>query len=518
MLKLCRLYFVLAPWLIASRIAGAADPPAISFEITLSRAAAVQPVHGRLVLYLSTKLEGQPRLERVGGAGRFLLACQVDELKPGEPLSLHDLVGHPRGLAEIPPDRYLVQAVLHTRVDLPHSGNASDSLYSKPAVALLSKTAPSRVSLLLDQRIPAAEHGLTARAMEIVELRSESLSRFYGRDTMLRAAVIVPEEYASQTDRRFPAIYLIPGFGGDHMEGAMYADMLGTPKVPFVRVCLDPTCPLGHNVFADSDNNGPCGRALVEELIPYLEKRFRLISEPYARLLTGHSSGGWSSLWLQISYPDYFGGVWATSPDSVDFHDFCGIDLYDPAVNFFKDAQGKRRPIMRRGNKVMLYLDDFCGNEEVIGPGGQMNSFEAVFGPRGPDGRPARLWDRASGRIDPAVVDAWRRYDIVDKLRREWSTLGQKLGGKITVIMGDEDNFYLEGATKLLKKALDELGSDARVFIETRRDHRTIMFTEPFRRMLAEMGERFLAKHDTVGGGALPTSGPSSPSMKPAGG
>lgn len=138
---------------------------------------------------------------------------------------------------------------------------------------------------------------------------------------------------------------------------------------------------------------------------------------------------------------------------------------------------------MRQGNSIKLLLKDFAGMEDVLGPGGQMQSFEAVFGPRGEDGVPVPLWDRRTGKIDPETVKAWRRYDITDKVRREWKTLGPKVAGKITVITGDADNFYLNGATELLKRALAELGSDARVIIEPERDHGTIMFAPSFRAM-----------------------------------
>ncbi len=108
-----------------------------------------------------------------------------------------------------------------------------------------------------------------------------------------------------------------------------------------IYVVLDPNCRLGHHVFADSANNGPCGRALIEELIPYIETKYRGIGTGQARFVTGHSSGGWSSLWLQITYPDDFNGVWSTSPDPVDFRDFQRIDLTKPDANMFVDARGK---------------------------------------------------------------------------------------------------------------------------------------------------------------------------------
>ena len=94
-----------------------------------------------------------------------------------------------------------------------------------------------------------------------------------------------------------------------------------------VHVFLDASFTTGHHVFADSVNNGPWGRALTEEFIPHLEKQFRLIPKTSARFLTGHSSGGWSTMWLEVNYPDVFGGTWSTSPDPVDLHSFTGIDV-----------------------------------------------------------------------------------------------------------------------------------------------------------------------------------------------
>ena len=78
-------------------------------------------------------------------------------------------------------------------------------------------------------------------------------------------------------------------------------------------------------------------------------------------MLNGHSSGGWSSLWLQVTYPDVFGGTWSTSPDPVDFRDFQRINLYAAGENMFRDRAGKRRPIARMGAMPALYYDDSAG-------------------------------------------------------------------------------------------------------------------------------------------------------------
>jgi hypothetical protein len=70
--------------------------------------------------------------------------------------------------------------------------------------------------------------------------------------------------------------------------------------------------------------------------------RFRMERGAADRFLAGHSSGGWSALWLQVNYPGAFGGAWATAPDPVDFRSFCGPNLASARPgNFYRDARGR---------------------------------------------------------------------------------------------------------------------------------------------------------------------------------
>jgi hypothetical protein len=123
--------------------------------------------------------------------------------------------------------------------------------------------------------------------------------------------------------------------------------------------------------------------------------------------------------------------------------------------------------------------------------GEQIGSFEAVFGKRGPDGEPEHLYDRETGAVDPKVVESWSRYDIGKILRDNWKALGPKLAGpKLHVYCGDKDTFYLEGAVRLLKKDLADLGSDAVVDLMPG-DHMTVMTPMLQQRIAKEMAEQF---------------------------
>jgi S-formylglutathione hydrolase FrmB len=320
------------------------------------------------------------------------------------------------------------------------------------------------VKLRINQTLPPL-HLLDTDDLKYVRLRSDVLSTFYGRYVHLYAAVALPPAYPRDKVRRFPTLYLVPGFGGtirDEGYVRMMRGLLDQAGFDAVVVYLDADCPTGHHVFADSANNGPWGTALVTELIPYLEQRFRLIVGTDARYVSGASSGGWSSLWLQITYPETFGGVWSMSPDPVDFSAFQTINIYDPNENFLTDAGGRPRPVTRPMTfGKTLILRDFCRMEEVLGRGGQFQSFDAVFSPRGSDGQPLPLWDRRTGRVDPQVAEAWKKYDIRLILEAGWKSLGPRLRGKLHLYCGDEDDFFLERAFAKLCDTLKRLGSDA---------------------------------------------------------
>ncbi|HEY1447401.1 MAG TPA: alpha/beta hydrolase-fold protein, partial [Caulobacteraceae bacterium] len=300
----------------------------------------------------------------------------------------------------------------------------------------------------------------------LLDFVSPVLGRFWGRPIHMRGWLLTPPGYDANPSRRYPTVYFTHGFGGDLgnlVSIAAYVDqaMADGSAPPMIWVFLDQSSATGTHEFADGVNNGPWGEALTAELIPDLERHWRMDARPDGRFLNGHSSGGWATLWLQTRYPKIFGGTWSTSPDPSDFHDFTGTDLYAPAANLYRRADGALRPLVRDHARVVANMEDFARIEAVEGDyGGQMTSFDWVFSPRGPDGRPMPMFDRATGAADPSVVAYWRdNYDIAYHLARDWPRLKVDLDGKIHVIVGTADTFYLDGSARRLKAVLDQLGA-----------------------------------------------------------
>ncbi len=469
-----------------------AQPRPLEFRLTFDRNVSAQPFTGRVYVMLFKQNVSELR----SGPDWFhpdpFFAKDVKTWQPGQSLVLDaKTLGFPAAMDKVPKATYSIQAVMDFDRGERSFSTAEGNGYSRTLRRELDGASSGPVELRIDQVYKAKPFNETER-VKLVDIESKLLTAFYGRSTHLRAGVVLPRSFFTQPQRRYPVVYEIPGFSGTHScaHAAAQRDATNVAGLEMIYVVLDPSCRLGHHVFADSANNGPCGRALIEELIPHLETKYRGIGTGQARFVTGHSSGGWSSLWLQITYPDHFNGVWSTSPDPVDFRDFQRIDLTKPDANMFLDAHGGKRPIARRGGKPVLFYRTFSDMEEVMGHGGQLGSFEAVFSPRGPDGRPRKLWDRTTGTIDPESAKTWKRYDIRIILENNWQALEPRLAGKLHVWTGGADTFYLEGAVMRLKESLARLGSDAVVEIHPGRDH-SLRDKAILDRIAREMADRY---------------------------
>lgn len=432
----------------------------VKFSATYPKEVFAGPFSGRVVVFLSAN-STQPKSGPNWFRPEPMLAQVAKDLKPGQAFVIEPskAITFPKDFSTAAGGDYNVQVVFDRNLGGRTIGGSAGNLFSVNKKVTIDWSKPQTIDLSADQVV--AERKFTdTEAVKGVKLESKLLSKFFGRPTFLEAAVTLPEGYDADTSKRYPTIYSIPGFGGTHWNLSGRTSRSGTERAgaKFIVVNLNPECWTGHSVFADSANNGPVGKALTEELIPYIEANFRAIAKSGARFTTGHSSGGWSSFWLQVAYPDVFGGCWSTSPDPVDFRDFQLINIYRKGENMFKDPEGKVRPLARQGDRVTILYEAFSDMERPL-RGEQLGSFDGVFGPKGSNGEPMELWNRVTGAIDPKVAEAWKKYDIGIILRTQADKLAPKLKGKMHVYTGNEDTFYLEGAVKLVKADIEAMGN-----------------------------------------------------------
>ncbi|MFM1832679.1 MAG: hypothetical protein RLZZ461_995 [Planctomycetota bacterium] len=381
-----------------------------------------------------------------------------------------DVAAVPRRVDDLE-GRFAIRAVLDLGTARGH--DAAGNPISGIVEASLARGRADEISLRLDERIE--ESPLPDRdGIVWVELESPLLSKSLGRPVLHRAGVVLPPGYDDlDHPRRFwPTIYEIPGFGGDHRDAVHWRRMQGGRRgtsiaPPAVVVVLDPNDPLGHHGFVDGDNTGPRATALVEEFIPWLESRFRLVAEPNARLLHGHSSGAWSSLWLQLEHPEVFGACFASAPDPVDFSAFQAIDLHRDD-SMWTDADGDAFPSYREPlgpdlDRVLMTVEDEMSMERALAPDGtsgeQWSAWNAMFSGRDPaTGLPRAGFDLATGAIDHEVIARdWSRFDITARLRRDPERYAPILRDRVRLMCGSRDSYYLERAVRRLSEALDDV-------------------------------------------------------------
>jgi len=467
----------------------AAAPQHAFFHISLASSYSA-PVSGRLLLFIAPPSGDGSSVDMnmMAPTSVTVAAKELRTLAPGEQVDLDadDLV-FPGPLSQAAPGHYRVQAVLDVLHNYNYNGRAPGDLVSAPISVDLPLTTSPLLTLsqvLPEPPDPLAQRPDVAAALKPLDFVSPVLTRFWGRDIHVRGWVLLPPGYESNPKETYPTVYFTHGFGGT-LQGlrARYApvlyDRMKQGKMPeMIWVLLDESGPAGTHEFADSVNNGPWGEALTAELIPSIEAHYRMDARTTGRFLQGHSSGGWATLWLQTHYPKMFGGTWSTSPDPSDFHFFSTIDLYAAHANFFRNPDGTPTPIMRDHGKPLASMRQLAGMESVIGDyGGQLASFEWVFSPRGADGRPQPLFNRITGDIDPNVAAYWRsHYDIAEYLNGNWKTIGTDLRGKIHLVVGTEDTFYLDGAAHSLEATLNQLGGDPHFTFLPDKSHFNVYF------------------------------------------
>ena len=445
------------------------------FELSYSPSVFNDNFTGNVIVYLS-KENKEPKS---GSIGLDVFPCFkkfVKNLKPGESMMIDDnAVGFPTALSDLERGDYYVQIVWDRDMGGRQISLSPGNLFSISKKIKLTKNFSENFKINATEIIPEAKIFTETKYVKELKAPSVLLSDFHKKTMTVNGAVILPTEYYTEPNRKFPVLFIIFGYGGDY-RGVAGDNTPSVPvgEIPFIKVYLDGNCSLGHSAYANSDNNGPWGDALVKEFIPILEKKYRCNG---AKLLTGHSSGGWSSLWLQTQYPKVFAGCWSSSPDPVDFENFLKINLYKD-VNMFYDEKGEQRlEGTVAGRFPWMTMKIFYQMENVIYRGEQMHSFDAVFSKKNETGLPQNLVNGLTGEINKEVFANWKKYDISSFLIGNWQNLKQDLEGKIRISVGKQDNFLLDKSVMLMEEKMKVLNSPIR-FAYYNGDHLTVSTPE----------------------------------------
>jgi hypothetical protein len=455
-------------------------------------------------------------------------AVDVDSLQPGHQAVVDTSASsYPlAGLRDLPAGDYYVQAVLNVYTEYHRADGhviwarqgdwdgqrwayAPGNLVSQSVKVHLDPAQGFDVKVVLDHALPPIELPQDTKWVKHFKMPSPMLTTWWGAPQYLGATVLLPKGYTEHPTTHYPVLYLQDHFtleppygftedstprrgrtvevvlepanprsnvesahpwsgGGKRESGYEFYKSWVSDRFPRMIIVLfqHPTQFFDDSYAVNSVNDGPYGDAILQELIPEVERRYRIISAPYARVLSGGSTGGWESLALQLYHPDFFGGTWTFFPDPIDFRRYQLVDIYADS-NYYTQpnaAPGAPERMMQMNspdgqpmasNRALEQMEYASGTR--LRSGWQYDVWNAVYGPVGEDGYPKRLFDPKTGAIDHSVATYMRDhgYDLRDYVHQNWSKIGPSLVGKLHILCGDMDDFYLAPAVYMMQDELE---------------------------------------------------------------
>ena len=474
------------------------------FEITFPSSAHANSITGRVFVMLARNNDVEPRFQ-IGRTGGPFFGRDVEKLAPGDKavIDSNDLGSPIENLNDLPPGDYFVQAMINVYSEFKRADGhvlwmhddqwegqrweaSPGNLKSEVRKVHIDPKAGNTqtIKLIASEVIPSIEVPTDTEWVQRFKIQSPSLTKFWGRPIFIGATVLLPKDYARETIS-YPVVYEQGHFDlaaplGFRTDAPTEEELAKAgPRARFLKRGYElyqawitdnfprmlvvtfqhPNPYFDDSYDVNSVNVGPYGDSVMQELIPEIEKRFRTIKEPYARILAGGSTGGWEALALQIFHPDFFGGTWGYCPDPVTFTNVEGINIYKDTNAFYKQYEWRREPTVNS-----VYTDERINltseqrnHLELVGgthgrSGEQIDIWSAVFGPLGSDGYFEPLFNKRTGEINPQVAQYWKdNFDLLEYLKRNWATVGPKLVDKLHIYIGTMDTYQLNIAVKELE-------------------------------------------------------------------
>ncbi len=257
--------------------------------------------------------------------------------------------------------------------------------------------------------------------------------------------VYVPPGYDEDDERRYPSVYVIQGMTG---QLDMWRHRFPFPPPPAVVVYVDCWTSLGGSQFLDSPGTGRYHTYLVEEVVPWVDERYRTQADRDHRGIMGKSSGGYGAMVTPMLRPDVFGGLATHAGDALFETCYQGEfaqgaralrDDYEGSYDKWWEDFRSRPPLSKKSDFHLLntYTMAACYSAEE-------------------DGTVTLPFDTATGELLPEVWERWLAWDPVRMVPRFADAL--KSLKAIYIDAGKRDEFFLDLGAEAFRRALEELG------------------------------------------------------------
>jgi hypothetical protein len=272
--------------------------------------------------------------------------------------------------------------------------------------------------------------------------------------------VYVPPGYDDESERRYPSVYVIQGLTGQlDMWRNRSAFRQNFPELcdglfasgdasPCVLVWVDCWTSYGGSQFLDSPATGRYHTYLCDEVVPWVDERYRTTAAPEHRGIMGKSSGGYGSMVTPMLRPDLFGGLATHAGDAL--FELCYAkdigtavrtlrDEYDGSYERFWEHFRSRPAFSKKGDDVLLNL--WC---------------MAACYSADEDGTVRLPFDAATGQLLPEVWERWLAWDPVRMVPHYADALRSLRA--VYIDSGKRDEYFLDLGAEAFRRALAQIG------------------------------------------------------------
>jgi S-formylglutathione hydrolase FrmB len=278
--------------------------------------------------------------------------------------------------------------------------------------------------------------------------------------------IYLPPAYDTEPERRFPVIYVIQGMTGRvgmwwniTAFRPTYPDLVedvfsgSDAPPPALVVLVDAFTSYGGSQFLNSPGTGRYLDYLCDDVVGYVDAKFRTRPDRDSRALTGKSSGGYGAMVVPMLRPDVFGSLASHAGDAL--FDFCYLPEFPVVVRALRDhydgsyekfwADFRSRVAWTRPNDEQL-VNTYC--------------MAACYSAE-PDGSVTLPFDPRTGRLREEVWARWLEVDPVRMAARHAEALRSMHA--IFLDAGRSDEFFLDVGAQAFAAELDKLGVSYRL-------------------------------------------------------
>ncbi|GAA0231704.1 alpha/beta hydrolase-fold protein [Cryptosporangium japonicum] len=279
--------------------------------------------------------------------------------------------------------------------------------------------------------------------------------------------VYTPPGYSS-SGARLPSVYMIQGYTGQIDMWNNRAShrrtfpenvdaLFAAGEAPeCIVVFVDAWTTYGGSQFVDSPGTGKYHSYLCDEVVPWVDARYRTLARPESRAIAGKSSGGFGAMITPMLRPDLFGALATHAGDSL--YEFCYLSEFPKAVRFLRDYDGdiqrwwadfrSRTSFTKEADAYLLLL---------LGCTACFSADE--------DGTPQLPFDPVTGELIPERWQRWLDWDPVRMVDTYADALRSQRA--IWIDAGTRDEWYLDIGAQAFHRGLERIGvPDERIHFE----------------------------------------------------